>query len=393
MHSSNTRNTWLNELIFALYLGNLAISKYFISILAIDSFSALFIPTITLLITSLLLNIRVKVVSKRPLIIALTTTMLLLFSAALFYNDTVATYMYNFLIYGLLPLYFLSRITSLGTFFRYFAYVSVVTVLLFGLDPLSGYLMTTDYMVYGYYVMLPAFIALYIARKYLGIWWLIIFEIVAFILILVFANRGAALAALSLIVLSSLFVDRQTARRWLLFTAAGAVSVVALLNLTTLLEWGIDIARDAGQSSYALEKMYASLDESTGSLSGRDTLWDGATAMFLSSPITGHGIAAFEQSQGIYTHNLILEVAVSFGLLGLMALAGYITYLLYKMLKTTRPERLSYVLGISAGIVPLMFSMQPFIWYFFWLFTLNPTQIINTASDRLRLSRRRTRNE
>ncbi|MCA9329770.1 O-antigen ligase family protein, partial [Candidatus Saccharibacteria bacterium] len=382
-------NNSINGLLLALYLGWLAIFRYFTNMLSTDSILLTMLPVAVVLAVSLIVNRRSTVISKSTLTVGLITVVILALSAAFLYNPVVLSYGYNFLVYGLIPLYLIGRLNDISSFFKYFAYVSMFTVLILGLDPLDGYAITGDYMVYGYYVMLPAFVALYISRKYYGIKWLLLFEILTLFLIIVFANRDAALAAIALVIMSNLLVDTVTRRRLLLIGLSSVIILIGLLNIEIILEWGINIAQDSGGSSYALETIHRSLSGETDGLSGRDALWSNVPAMFNESPIIGHGIAAFEHTHAIYTHNIILEVLVSFGIVGVVTMLVYGLYYIYRMIKSDRVDRLPYVIGISIGVIPLMFSMQPFIWYFFWLFSVNPSQKIDLSmADNLKKPRR-----
>jgi O-antigen ligase len=368
-----------NQFLLAFYLGYLGISKYFISIFPEYSFLVLLVPTIVVVLLSCILNIRSSILKRYPLILMVGVILLILIYLAFSSTSASFTYSYYFLIYGAVPLFLLFRISKLDVFFKYFAYFGLAIVLLVGGDPLNDYLMTGDYMGYGYLVMLPAFAALFIGRKYYKMWWLLPLELVALILIILYANQGAILSAFSLILFSILLIDKPSRRQKFIYVMGIALAVLLVLQAKPVLEWGIDLAKTNGQSSYALEKAYKVLDGDADGLSGRSEHWDNALVMIAEKPVLGHGIGAFESKHGIYAHNLLLEITVSFGVVGLIMFLCYIAFYIRKMLISERKSRLSYVLGISIGVIPLMFSMQPFIWYFFWVFTMNLNIIAKPA--------------
>jgi O-antigen ligase len=290
----------------------------------------------------------------------------------IFSNPVVYTYFYDFLIFGALPLLLLMRISKLDWFFKYMAYLAVPIILLMGLDPINQYAITSNYMIYGYAVMLPSFMGLFIARKLFGLKWTLPFEIISFSFLVLYANQGAILSGLALVAMYKIFVEKFDKKTLYLNLSILFVIVLAFINLRSILETGIGITKSYGGYSYALEKTYGSFYGNTDGLSGRGFYWDNAIQMYNERPITGSGIASFESRYGIYTHNIFLETAVSLGIFGLILLIIFLSYYLYRMLGTEREYRLLYVLGISIGLLPLMFSLQPFIWCYLWIFTLNP---------------------
>jgi O-antigen ligase len=264
------------------------------------------------------------------------------------------------------------RISRLDWFFKYMAYLSIPIICLLGFDPINKYAITSNYMVYGYAVMLPSFMGLFIARKLFGMKWTFPFEIIAFLLLVFYANQGATLSALATIIMYKVCVETINKKTLLLNLSILFVIIFSLINLRSILEMGIEFTKSNGTYSYAFEKTYGSVYGNTDGLSGRGLYWNKAVQMFGESPIFGSGIGSFESKFGIYTHNIFLEAAVSIGFFGLIFLIIYLFVYLYQAIKTERVNRLLYVLGISIGLIPLLFSMQPFMWCYFWVFTLNP---------------------
>lgn len=370
-----------NQFLLAFYISYLALSRFFIGLYPDASFFVLAVPLFTAVGLSVIFNIKSATINWKPIIILLCTVSIFSINFALAGNSHTFSYAYQFMIYGAMPLIFLARIIRFDRFFLYFAYLSIATVALIGLDPVNGYTLTTDYMGYGYFVMLPAYASFYIARKYYKKILFLPLEIATLLLIAVYANQGAILSAIALVILCNLFIDKVSFRKSLILISAAVLTLAILLNIESILEAGVQIAEDNGQSSYSFKKALDSLDSGGDSLSGRSELWQNAGRMFEAQPIFGHGIGAYESKYGIYTHNLFIETAVSFGIIGIMALSVYLANYIRKTSTVSREVRLTYILGIALGIAPLLFSMHVFMWYPFWIFSLNP-EIVALATVR-----------
>ncbi|MCC6983211.1 MAG: O-antigen ligase family protein [Bauldia sp.] len=120
------------------------------------------------------------------------------------------------------------------------------------------------------------------------------------------ASRGALLAGVLFVSLVVMFT-RQNHRRPLIIAALfGGLALVALLSelaggsvLDRFLSIGSDIATG---SSRAIRLVY----------------WSEAWSLFLASPLFGH---ALYLPNGEYVHNIVLEVAMAMGVVGLVLLA------------------------------------------------------------------------
>ena len=372
----------INQFLLAFYLSYLSFSKFLIGMLPIRSYYLLIVPSIIILLASIFINFNKSILQKSSLLSLLLASSLLMISMAFYWNKDVLLYTYNFLIFGAIPLILLLHIRTMENFFKYFAYFSILTIACLGLDPLNGYKFTGDYMVFGYFVMLPAYTGVYVARKYYKMKWLLPFEIVALLLIIIYSNQGAVLSAFSLIILSNILIDEIKIKKIVIFVIAISVLIAMSINFKPIIERSIAITETNGKSSYSLLKTYGSIYEGSDSLSGRSYYWNEASTLFKKGPVLGNGIGFFQSKYGTYTHNILLEVAVSFGIFGITGSFLYILYFIAAMMKAARNDRLLFVLGITIGLVPLFFSLQPFIWCYFWVFTLNPW--VNLRPNKLR---------
>lgn len=363
----------VNQFLLAFYLSMFAITKFLSTRLEINSFYLLLVGSLMIVLISLGLNLHNPRIQRPPIVTLLAIGALILISFIAKHNGTLNSYAYNFAIFGAIPLYLMIWITKLDSFYKFFAILGVLNLILLGADPINGYSITGDYMAFGYIVALPSYIGIYLGRKYLKMKWLIIAEVAALLLIIIYANQGAALSALTTVLFTNILVDKISLKKLLVFLLTGVAALVLSTYTKPILQWSIETTSRRGETvSYALTKSYDALYGNADTLSGREELWNKAIGMYNENPVFGYGIGAFQEKYGVYTHNIILEIGVSLGVVGVLIFFAYALYYLSLLLKTSADYRLPKILGITLGILPLMLSMQPFIWPYFWVFSLNP---------------------
>jgi O-antigen ligase len=95
--------------------------------------------------------------------------------------------------------------------------------------------------------------------------------------------------------------------------------------------------------------------------SGRDVLYNNALAQIKEHPILGSGIGSYAEKAGeyIYPHNIILEILLDFGFIGLIFFVPIIIYLFLRTVKILNQNDISYnILGFFFlnSFIKLMFS-------------------------------------
>ena len=82
----------------------------------------------------------------------------------------------------------------------------------------------------------------------------------------------------------------------------------------------------------------------------------------------GKGISSFEATYGTYPHNIVLNLFVDYGLIG-VAFFSYIIVLTIKILKRKdQNEKMIIILLFSSAIVPLLFSFTYWRYPAFFLY-------------------------
>jgi O-antigen ligase len=242
-------------------------------------------------------------------------------------NSVSFKYVYVYIYSGIIPVLFLSKIRDANATLKYFAWFSLIALLLFGASPLINNMIFSNYMDYGFKLVMPAFFGLFLGYHYFKIRWMLIFEILCFIGVLVFANRGALLSTVCFVSLYFLLMHPNRKKiiiRW--FIPACILLLIALLNLEFLAKYIYRVVTDLGYDSYSLIMIleYFETNSFEDLFSGRLELWSNASSMIMERPILGHGIGNFEARYGLYPHNIYHDIMTSYGIVGLMVIGFFV---------------------------------------------------------------------
>ena len=215
--------------------------------------------------------------------------------------------------------------------------------------------------------MLPAYLGLYIGRKYVGMRRLLIFEITALLSLILFSNRGAFITAATFVLLSIALFDNLSIKRITMIIVVLLGSFLMFININTILNSSIRLLEANSLESYSLRSIYQSIEDGESPYSGRDLIWKNAESISIGSPIIGRGTGYFISRYNIYTHNIILEIFTSWGILGIFVFMGILASNVRILFLSHGATRLFVLLIIVMGIVPLLFSLTMFSWTYFWL--------------------------
>ena len=228
-------------------------------------------------------------------------------------------------------------------------------------DPFVLYKWSSDYMQFGFLIMLPAFAgaitAVYIFKKRICCIFIGIFGIE----LLLFGNKGAFLTA-AILCLTMYFVTTAKNERSKKLIFLIVLVVVVTINMESIFRLFTKLLGIADIYSYSLTTFNMFLFRSNSEVtSARINIWINAWNTFLKSPIWGHGTVYLEginRSVSGYAHNIVLDIMVSYGILGLIVFIYVINISFKDIVKTTDEFfRNSLILFMVISIVPLMFSL------------------------------------
>jgi len=187
------------ELIFLVYFWGFVFLRPLIITLPQYSTVILIMFASSLLSISFLFTIRREVIFKNYTIIMLVLC-IFFFDIIFRINSYTLSYLYDYVIYGIIPIHFISQINSFERLVKQFSIFSSVAFIIFASDPLFGYRIFNDYMNYGFLFALPSYMGIHIGRKYLGHKWMFIIEIISLFCLVIFSNRSVLLSLFLFIV-------------------------------------------------------------------------------------------------------------------------------------------------------------------------------------------------
>ena len=337
-----------------------------------ESFSThiLFVYALVILSISLILRFRSSIVI-HSYILLFGVVCILLCDLLFRPNEYITKYIYEFIIYGIIPVHLISQITDTKKLLKLYTFVSLFSFLLYFRDPLNGYVIFADYMSFGFNLAVPAYFGLYIGRRFLSYKWLLVFEVVCLIEIIVFANRSSMISIAVFWILIELFCSRRSKKSRIKIVMALLCLAIGLFMLEDILSFLISILNMFGIFSYSLRRIQLSLMQGDWSymFSGRLEIWKLAEGMIKENYLIGSGTGAFQAKYAYYSHNLYYDIMVQYGVFGMIGLIGLIIKSFIKMLK--QQNFYSVLLGVflfSLWFPKLFFSLYIFkdigIWCF-----------------------------
>lgn len=281
---------------------------------------------------------------------------------------------YNFMLYGVLPLFFLTSVRDYKVVLKAYTILSIVIGIIFLVDPFMNYQWSSSYMEFGLGFMLPAFcgalIALFYYKKKLSIALCVIFLIE----MIICGNKSVIIAAGVLLVVFYWFFNpgKRIYAYLRVMLIAIAVVLVYFFRLE-ILDIFIGISKDLDMDSYALSTFRIMLaGESSLVYNTRLSIWDDAWQQFLNSPILGQGFGYFESlssSSSGYVHNIELDILVASGLVGGIV---YIFLLVKSIIKLVRckdrDKQLLLAVLLISWFVPMQFSLSLWKVMNFWVY-------------------------
>lgn len=276
-------------------------------------------------------------INKKAVCIIFTVLLIFVFDLLLFYErvDEILNVLTQFLLKCGPAIYIASLKFDNNNLFEPFEKCALLNFGALCVFPLFSWQNQIGYMRYGY-AMLPSVIVFYLCvekyNKMKRFRFLILFGISAIEMIL-FGNRGTILCFAIFIVLRILYGKLNYKIKGLLII--GIFFVIYIMMETQMVMNIIDyIYNSLNIQTYSLMKLKKMLLEGISSASsGRDVLYKMAIDVFRKKPIIGNGVAfSFYINNGVAVapHNIVLQLLVEFGMLGLGVFLVFSIYMGYK---------------------------------------------------------------
>lgn len=286
-------------------------------------------------------------------------------------NSSQSELLYNFLIYGVLPLFLLSKVEDVKQLAYAYAWLTVIVGIVYLVDPLNSYKWSSNYMTFGFSAMLPAvcgcliMIHMFEKKKF----WcpMLIFALAS----LIFANKGVFLSEIAMIATAYILFTKNSTKRFLIIVALLIAVFYIYPILSAILDFAAGIADSLSIDSYALDTFSVIL-KNTNSNSVYDSrldIWKIAFDLFSENPFLGHGAGFFDSHYNGYTHNVFLDVMVAYGSVGLVFLGIIIVASVSKIRKMSdRHLSVFAALLFMSWLFPLQVSSYFWSTLTFWLY-------------------------
>lgn len=238
-------------------------------------------------------------------------------------NKFLPSTLYKFLSMGLSGLLFGSLDIDGDDLYKAFLKYGLINFFVLAPFPFIGLLpKKINYMRFGY-AMLPSVIITFYGvtyeknhRLFLGL-----ISIFALAITVIYGSRGTIIAIMLSVILFFIF-NRKISRdiKFLILIVIG-IFVIIFIRYDLIYKLLSFIYYDLGIKTYSLKKLIIMFKEGLiESSSGREKIYSHLWTLFIENPILGKGIAVSQYVLGerFTAHNIILQILVEFGFLGLL---------------------------------------------------------------------------
>lgn len=215
-----------------------------------------------------------------------------------------------------------------------------------------------SYMAFGYRTLpcvLIYFYEYYFKKKKIA---LILFSLNT-IIISIYGGRGPFFSLLIFLLINYFLFYKNKIVKWssLIITT----TLFILLNTNYMKIKIVEIIQylieDLNLKTYALYKLMLLLERGIASASsGRDILYKNAINLGNKNIMFGNGIGSFRKIYETYPHNILLEIYVQFGLVGILLICLIIFKIIKKLKKGDINEKVLIIILFSLSVPRLTFS-------------------------------------
>lgn len=363
-------NSKINAYIMALYIFQFGLLQPIASI--VNSQLPIAIFTVILVILMLLNNKwRIK---KYVIVSFIIISVCFLLNALISENNpTIVLGIYfEFLLKSFSAFLIASLDTEENELYNAFLKIGILNFVAIGLFPFTGFLDSMNYMRFGY-AMVPSIMififALIKKEKPKGIFFLL--TLLSLSLTIVYGNRGPLVALILFGLLIFIFSKQIKLITKFILLSISCMIVTVIIKYDLLIKFLDYIYFDLGIKSYTLEKIrmmiLVGISESS---SGRESIYSTLWYYIDESPLIGWGVGFSQIILGGTAHNIILQILLESGLLGLIIWGILWLYCLYKYIKITKLNKIGLfsiaTIIIASSIGRLLVSSDMWLRPEFW---------------------------
>lgn len=279
-------------------------------------------------------------------------------------------YIYNFTIYGVIPILLVSKVKNYEKLLTYYSALTIINGIMYLYDPLNSYKYTGNYMDFGFSYMLPAFVGSVILYSVYKKKYSLILMLIFFVEILIYANKGATICALCIILVYYIFLNKNKNKKYKRIVVILIISFIGFLNIEKIIDILLKKIQGLNISTYSLNTFLKILSGNGDAIyTSRTSIWEQAIHLIIKKPLNGYGLGYFEVMYNGYTHNLILDIAVAFGAIGLMMFLIVFIYSIGKVIRIEDYHKKTFLITMLViSVIPLMISLSYWKVMPFWIY-------------------------
>ncbi|MER2108135.1 MAG: O-antigen polymerase [Solibacillus sp.] len=297
------------------------------------------------------------------------------------FTSDISSFYIGFLNFGVITLLFLSYPINFDLFLSSAYKLSVLNLPFICMN--FFYFETINYMTFGANMLFSlTFIMVNIVLKRGVIDILIVVTMSC--VVIIFANRSSSLATIIMIIYLYINLGQNNLLKIIKLFVLGGGAISIYLNLNALLLNAIQLIDRLGLQSYAISKLKMTLEQGVlAASSGRDTLVQVTWEIINKEnfmPIAYGNLKNY--SEHIYPHNIILELIMNFGIVGVFVFlisTGWIVYKIFIIRNV--PLKHTVTLIFILIFIRLQFSgsywMESYLWFLIGFILFNSKNTIN----------------
>lgn len=366
-----------NSLLLVLFIFANVITLPIVRISNNTIFFWLFI--ISIIVYSLYIN-KSKFKFKFAIIFIISTIIFLINALLVSFTDRVINDYLMFFRYAILSLFFTMFINDYKSFIKYWYKVSIIGLFILNIY-IDYYRSTNGYMDYGigmtycfigFSTYLYSNLCKYKFQKLVTLLLLIF----SFIRILIEGNRSSLIVCVLVLLFYEInkFRKSHSLRNLARLMFGGSALLYFIINIKNILILVNGYMNSIGVYSYSITRYINMLSGGLASLvsesAGRDVIARQAIDLIGKSNLMPNGIGYFSFATGIvYPHNIILEIAIDFGIIGIISLIIITLLILRKKIYIGKKDKLyKYIVAMIFiySLTRLMFSgrylTEPLLW-------------------------------
>ena len=254
--------------------------------------------------------------------------------------------------YIVVPLFVFSMHKNYEKLIYSLALWGILMTPIFILDPLYNYALTIDYMAFSWMLIVPSFV--FVLYSDIEAKFKLFFLLTISIFGIVFGARSVLIIMIFNVFLRYGF---KFLNKWV------------VLSSVVLIYYGNSIiALAIGKGSYSVRRLQKYINGSNEDVSsGRYDIWSHNMSEFSESPFEIRGLSQISYSERVFTHNIFLELFMSYGILGMILSILVILLIIYTVVNAAYLGKLFLGLWFPKLLFSSTVLHEPYFWIWIYL--------------------------